>query len=293
MKKYLYNLISKFGFKIENRKKEKNKRLLYLSKYEVVFNKEMLLKGYDVIRAFEGKFSDIKIKDEKEGLLFSFNGITIYIESFEEFFILNEVFYLNEYNFYSNQKTIVVDIGTNIGIASLFFSGIDSVDKIYSYEPVLDTYNQALFNFKNNFNKVVEFNNFGLGNSNREDVFYFNKNVKGNTGLRGNLSTNFVESLVEEKVVKIIKASDEIGKIIDQNLGYNIILKIDCEGGEYEIFEDLEKNNLLKDISIIMMEWHDKGPEDLEDILKKNKFIYFSNTLNFNSGMIYAINKND
>ena len=288
MKKYLYNLFSKLGFKIENKKKEINKRLLYLSKYEVVFNKELLLKGYDIIRSFENKFSDIKIKDEKEGLLFSFNEISIYIESYEEFFILNEIFYLNEYNFYTNQKAIVIDIGTNIGIATLFFSKLENVDKIYSYEPVLETFNQALFNFKNNSNKVVEFNNFGLGNSDRKEVFYFNKYAKGNTGLRGSLSTSFVESLVQEKVVKIVKASNEIRKIIDQNLEYKVVLKIDCEGGEYEIFGDLEKNNILKDIDIIMMEWHDKGAIELEEILSKNKFVFFSKILNSNTGMIYA-----
>jgi FkbM family methyltransferase len=288
MKKSLYSLLFKIGYKIENKSKERRKRLNYLSKYEVKENKELLLKGYEIIHSFESKYQNIQVKDEKKGLIFSFDCISIYIESFEEFFILNEVFYLNGYNFYTSGKVVVVDIGTNIGIASLFFSNLVNVDKIYAYEPVLETYNQAALNFKNNENKVIEFNNFGLGDSDRDDFFYFNKNAKGNTGIRGELSTSFDANLVEKVEVKILKASREIQKIIDENSNTKIVLKMDCEGGEYEIFEDLDKNDLLVKLDIIMLEWHDKGASALEEKLMKNGFDFFSQTLSFNAGMIYA-----
>ena len=288
MKKSIYSLLAKFGYKIENKGKEKKRKLIYLSKYDVKENKELLLKGYDIIRSFESKYQEIQIIDQNKGLVFSFDGISIYIESFEEFFILNEVFYLNEYNFYTNDKVVVVDIGTNIGTASLFFSNLDNVDKIYAYEPVLETYNQATLNFNNNKNKVVEFNNYGLGGSDREETFYFNKNAKGNTGIRGELSTSFDANFVEKIDVKIMKASNEIQKIIDENSNSKIVLKMDCEGGEYEIFEDLDKNGLLNRFDIIMLEWHDRGADVLEEQLKKNGFDFFSQTLAFNAGMIYA-----
>jgi FkbM family methyltransferase len=292
MKYKLYSLLAKFGYKIENKEKERKRRLSYLARFEVELNKELILKGYTIIRAFESKYKKVQIKDEKKGVYFSFDGIVIYIESFEEFFILNEIFYLNEYNFYTYDKVTVIDVGTNIGIASLFFSKLNNVDKIYAYEPVEQTYNQATLNFKNNFNKVVEFNNFGLGNSDRNEVFYFNKNVKGNTGIRGELSTSFNSNLVEKVDVKIKNVSNEFKKIFDENLNSKVVLKMDCEGGEYEIFEDLDKNNLINKFELIILEWHDKGANLLEEILKKNGFDFFSQTLTINAGMIYAKKRN-
>ena len=66
---------------------------------------------------------------------------------------------------------------------------------------------------------------------------------------------------------------------------------MDCEGGEYEIFESLSESGVIAKIDYLMMEWHDKGAEVLEEVLLENGFMCFSQRLAVNSGMIYAVKK--
>lgn len=293
MKKTLYNLFSKFGYKIENKKKERKRRINYLSKFEAKVNLDLLVKTQYFIECLNNLHDDLTIIDYKEGALFEFNNIKIYVETFEEILIINEIFVKGDYNFFTNEKVVLIDIGTNIGIASLFFSKLDNVDRIYAFEPVDDTYNQALLNFKLNEEilKISEFNNYGLGKSDRKEVFLFNRNVKGNTGVRGEMSSSFVASQVIEKEVVIKKASTEFNRINKANPEAKIVVKMDCEGAEYEVFEDLEQSGCIKNIDCFLLEWHDKGSQALEIILKANGFNYFSQNLSHNTGMIYAFKK--
>ncbi|KRD07466.1 hypothetical protein ASE21_18445 [Flavobacterium sp. Root901] len=290
MKEYLYRFLAKLGYKIENKNKERERKISYLKKYKVIDNLELLIKTFDFIRNLENKYS-IRIKDNGQGVLFTFDDTTVYLETCEEFFILNEIFYSNDYNFCTNDEVVVIDIGANIGLGALFFSSKDNVKKIYSYEPVPLTYDQAKFNLTLNKNKVVELNNYGLGNTDKEETFLFNKNVKGNTGSRGALSSSFIISDVEKVNVIIKNASSVLKEIINQNQNFKIVLKVDCEGAEYEIFEDLDNSGILNKIDFAMIEWHDKGSQELEKILLKYNFNCFSQQLAINTGMIYAYRK--
>ena len=278
MKKKLYNLISKLGFKIENKRKEQVRREKIVSKYSVKQRIPLLVRSFVFIQSISQKYKDLQISDFKEGVLVEFDNFKIYVESYEEFFILDEVFVQNDYNFITKEKVVVVDIGSNIGTSCLFFSKLDNVQKIYAYEPVKETYEQAKLNLHLNkdLSKVEQFNNFGLGKNDRDEIFLFDKNVKGNTGVRGEMSSSFkLENVVETKVV-IKNAAEQINLVTEANPEYKIVVKMDCEGGEYEIFEILSKSGIINKIDYLMLEWHDKGAEFLEDILYENGFIFFS-----------------
>ncbi len=237
------------------------------------------------------KYNDTSIVNHKNGFLVSFDGLEIFIESAEEFFIVNEIFIENDYGFSTSEKVILIDIGANVGIASLFFSKLECVQKVYAFEPVLDTYNQAKYNLKLNeaISKVVSLNNFGLGESDREETFVFDKNVKGNTGIRGKLSNSYLNNVTTIEVkVEIKNASEQINKIVKENPDTKIVIKMDCEGAEYEIFDDISKSGCINNIDMFILEWHDKGPSSIENILTKNQFNLFSRVLAPNAGMIYA-----
>lgn len=293
MKKIVYKLISKLGFKIENKRKEQLKREKILSKYKVTLHIPLLVKSFVFIQNIVQKYHDLQISDFREGVLMTFNGLKIYVESYEELFILDEVFVQNDYNFLTDEKVIVIDIGANIGISCLFFSKLSNVKKIYAYEPVKATFEQAVVNLELNkeISKVVELNNFGLGKNNREEIFLFDRNVKGNTGTRGAMSTSFNSERGIETKVQIKNVAEQIRIVVAANPSAKIVLKMDCEGGEYEIFESLSESGMIAKIDYLMMEWHDMGASVLEAVLIKNGFICFSKRLAFNSGMIYAVKK--
>jgi len=290
MKNSIYKFINKLGYKIENKKNVKERQIAALKKFGVSENFDLLFKARDFVGKIEAKYPELKLKSHQEGFILTFAGIQIYVESVEEFYIINEVFIEEEYKFKTADRVIVIDIGTNIGTASLYFSKLEHVEKIYCFEPVLDTCNQAKYNFSMNeaLCKVAQVNNVGLGKNDREETFIFDKKVKGNTGVRGKMSSSYSDnSNVQEVKVAIKSASIEIQKIIASNPNCKFVVKMDCEGAEYEIFDDLTQETIAQ-IAVFMIEWHDKGSKTIEDILIKNKFNLFLKELAPNAGIIYA-----
>jgi FkbM family methyltransferase len=296
MKKIIYSLINKLGFSISNKKKLAKLNLNYFLKFNLTGNLDILVKSKKTIENIEKFYNDLIIKNYKLGFIFEFENLKIYIESSEEIYIINEIFVEKDYNFHSNKKCTVIDIGANVGIASLFFSTLKHVSNIYAFEPVQETFAQAQLNFELNQKicKVERNNNFGLGNSNKIENFIYNRSSKGNTGIRGKLSSSYFNStnLNTARIsVNIKNAQIEIKKLIEINRNNLIVVKIDCEGAEFEIFQNLDESKTLSEIDIIFIEWHDKGPQEIEKCLERNGFNFFSRNLTTISGIIYAYKK--
>lgn len=291
MKKVLNKLISYLGYIVINKKKIILQKKTILQKYNVSENTELFVRSEKFIKELEAYFPKIRFTAHRDGFIAFLNDLQFYIESTEEFFILKEIFVETDYNYITQQESIVIDIGTNVGIAALFFSQFSFIEKIYCFEPVPDTYAQAKYNFSLNSqaHKIEVFKNIGLGNIERNETFLYNKEVKGNTGIRGNLSPSYKQTKNVAEIDVIIKnASNELLPIIQANLSRKVILKVDCEGSEYEIFETLNETKLLQKFDVVMMEWHDRGPKELLEILSANGFQSFSKNLSPISGIIYA-----
>lgn len=297
MKKIIYRLINKLGYRIEKKITDRRQIAPYLNKFNISKNYDLLFHSKYYILNLNKKFEDLTIINHKEGFLVGLLDLSIYVESNEEFHILNEIFVSDDYDFSSSAKAIVIDIGANVGITSLFFSRLDYVDKIYAFEPVNDTYEQAQYNFSLNekIHKVEWIKNIGLGKNSRKEVFLFDKYCKGNTGVRGTSSPSYANNNnnnnAKEREVLIEDATLEIGKIVREAKNRKVIVKMDCEGGEYEILENLQASGMIKQIDVLLLEWHDKGSKIIEEILIDAGFDFFSRRLGPITGMIYAFKK--
>jgi len=291
MKKQIHTLLKKWGYKITNiSKREKELRDLVQSFAIPNDQNNLLVNSASYLFEIKKYFPELVFEIHKEGVLASFKDLKLYVESPEEFFIFKEVFIEKDYNLLSDENFVVFDIGMNIGISSLFFSLKKNVTKIYSFEPVLTTYCQALYNFelnKTNSCKIETFN-YGLGGSTRIEKVLFNSQAKGNCGIRLDQSLVIERNNAKEIEIEIKRISDIIPILIAKHPEQKIVLKIDCEGAEYELLKNLNDMNLLVDIDILLIEWHDNGAIILEDILVGNNFSIISRFLTPITGMIYA-----
>ena len=252
-----------------------------------------LIEGYQyaikIVENLKGKFLY-----KNNELIAEIEEIRFFINEADELFIINEVFVENCYNIILPETNIIaIDIGMNVGITSLYLSAKKNVQKIYSYELFPPTFEHAVKNISlNPTGKKIIPHSYGWGSQNETLNLEYSAEEKGRMGLLGlPADRKFKSTLLQS--VEIKKASDELTRLIEQNNEKMIVCKMDCEGAEYDIIEDLASNNLLEKIAVYMIEWHFKDPRVICDMLEKKDFVVFCLTFQSNdSGLIYAVKKN-
>jgi FkbM family methyltransferase len=259
------------------------KKILKRNNIELIVEKLMIIDNIKILN-----LESLPIKVLLDDIYFEVNSL-------EEAFILKELYNDNDYYFSLNKEIILIDVGMNVGFTSLFLSKKENIKKIYSFEPVDETYNLAQKNFKLNpklSNKILP-HNFGLGNSDCMIEFIYSKEYKGSVGIRGLKSWNIRNANDRKKINVEIKNSSDIFKpIIEENINLFIVCKFDCEGAEYEILQNLFNSELINKIGLFIIEYHDDGPEILEDLLFKSGFITIRKRTALHLGIIYAYNTN-
>jgi FkbM family methyltransferase len=219
--------------------------------------------------------------------------LKFHLQRFDNINAANEILYEGLYNICTQDPLVVIDVGANVGISISFFSTLNFVKKVYAFEPFYLTYCKADQNIKLNNLKNVIIYNVGLSNK--------TKNIEVPDVEEGFMGASTTEFFLEEQrklitlptnttTIKLLKASNALEDIIEENKEVSYLLKLDCEGAEYEIVEDLSLNDLLHKFKIIIIEWHFKGPQILLNLLKESGFQTLECSRNVGSpmGMIYA-----
>lgn len=275
---------------------------------EMGIERDKIVIGQNLTPYLEGEsfLSDSKnfTIDDKNKLCYSEGTKMISFRTYDELNGILDVFLHGAYNYVSSRENfVVIDIGMNIGAASLYFAYRDDVVKVYSYEPFQPTYLEAVYNVERNSNvadKII-LHNVGLDDVNADRKIEYNSEMSCGMSTDAHTTNMAAKQYLDwglykqeksrTETVRLVKASEEIGKIITENPCSPIILKIDCEGAEERILQDLSKNNWLKGAGVymIMLEWHYKNNDMIKDILKENQFAFFSFPTGRNMGVIYAV----
>jgi FkbM family methyltransferase len=209
-------------------------------------------------------YGTIQIVDEK--LIYTIDGVNLNITTSEEIFIINEIFIDGCYNVTIRESFNVVDIGMNVGFASLFFASNPKVNKVIGFEPFKSTYADAIFNFSLNHqlkSKISTFN-FGLSNEDKSVIIPFSSTLKGKN------SSNNEDSVGER--IELREASLVFDELINEHKGFPIFVKMDCEGAEFQIFESLILKGVPKEVFGLIIEWHEKPPVAIVQTLLANDF---------------------
>lgn len=215
------------------------------------------------------------------------------IRNSEDLQVLNEVFLVGEYNVLPPKRCIAVDIGMNVGFASLAFAANAEIDTVYAYEPFVTPFNRAAENFRRNptLAKKVLAANLGLADRDEEIDVKSDPSATIGTSIKG-IGAGRLER------IRVRDAAKELGPKIDEALrrSLGVVLKVDCEGSEFAIFELLERASLFDKIDAFMIEWHKwwsatKTQADLIRPLKKAGFVVFDRTHpgNPHAGFLLAV----
>ena len=175
------------------------------------------------------------------------------------------------------EKFIVLfDVGAHNGETILDFLNHFSVKNIYSFEASKQTFNnleKSLTKIKEKFKLVnIEIFNFGVGNSNKEKIFYELPDSNSSTFniidqnssyfKRKNKILSFFflnkQNTINQSKVLQIKLGDFIK---EKKIDHIDILKIDTEGYEFNVLLGLKDK--LQNVKIVLFEHH------YDDMLKK------------------------
>ena len=278
-------------------KYEKSSDTIYIRSVNHFFSSGDFPVFFDGYRKYCWKFLDngFKFVFENNNMFLKINELTIKVETLEELFIVNEVFLENMYKIESKSEYIFFDIGMNVGITSLYLSQFDHIKKIYAFEPLKPTFDCAKINImlnKKYISKIEAFN-FGLSKSDQIVDVAFNPLSKGNVGIKNNgielLATKHRERIELKEAGKLLQG------IIDNHPSGNFLVKLDCEGSEYDIIENLVNSAMLPLFNIFMIEWHkmDSYKTRLNNLIKafrENNFLVLTiGSLEKETGMIYCI----
>ena len=216
-------------------------------------------------------------------------GLQFSLNSAEEILIIKEIFVDGIYNVETSQPFTFIDIGMNVGITSLFFAKKAECKQVVAFEPFQPTLAFAKINMKKNevANKIY-IHEVGLGYPPRTLTINYSEEFKGSVGIHGVASYIGEKKDIKEVSLPVMDVFEALKDIMDEK----IIVKIDCEGSEYEILERLNDTGLLSRFSIIMIEWHNKGPASLQKFLiDKNFEVLSMGAHNKNIGMMYGFKK--
>ena len=176
---------------------------------------------------------------------------------------LTNVWMINEYEiekFKIKKDDIMIDVGAHIGLFSLLASKSCFAGKIFSYEPINENFEMLIQNIKSNKLKNIFPFNLAVSKNTSNVKLFLDKDESAHSIFQKNTSYVTVESISLQKIFD------------DNDINFCKILKLDCEGAEYEIIDSLPDKYFEK-IQNMIIEYHlaDSKPELGKDLISKIK----------------------
>lgn len=177
------------------------------------------------------------------------------------------------YHFTSDKNNpLIIDGGGHIGLSSLYFKSIYPQAKIEIFEPDGASLKMLNQNLTRNGLKNVIVHPIAITNSSGKASFD-----------KARTDAGFI-SAVGNGIVETARLSNFIGANVD-------FLKLNIEGAEFQVLQDLEENNKLHFIKKMCIEWHSfrskkQNLGGLLSILEQNNFKYLINHFDYRTNLV-------
>lgn len=218
-------------------------------------------------------------------------GLNFKVASLSNMAVLYEIFIEKIYAIEApHENLVVIDIGMNVGVASLYFAIQPYFKKVYGYEPFPETFAEAELNILANPKWASKLKVINEGVSNVHEtraIPLFESGLLSASTI--DQKNDYGKKIGQEINVQLVSIKEVFDLVIAENPNTKILLKLDCEGEEYVIFDMLKESTYLDHVAIAIIEWHEKGSSDIEKVLINNQFkLRHVHHVSENSGMIYA-----
>lgn len=213
----------------------------------------------------------------------SFYGVYLtpnfYDTTFMYYFKGTYGFFLNDFLTNISSETTFIDIGANQGLFSILAGKNKHVKQVISFEPTKKTAKLLRANIDcNNIQNclVVE---KGIS----EKSGFLNLNVaEGHSG-KNTFRTDELEENISNEKVEIINHED-IELLVQENTNY--VIKIDVEGHEEVVINELTKCSFIQNVSYIFCEI-DTNWVDVERLMEKLASVGFSSFEKVGNGEVH------
>jgi FkbM family methyltransferase len=206
--------------------------------------------------------------DQQEEQIYLQKGPLLFSTSPSYPWIVREIFAQHIYfihpKYLKARSYLVLDFGMNRGYAALYFAAQSWCSTVHGFELNEFTFDLAKKNVALNpaLKEKIQLHNFGLGKRDEQLQCYYLPDRDGIC----TTSADFLQSYAPEELERVLEKEITIRKtstFLQQLLSTvpadtKILLKIDVEGAEYDILEDLTHNypGFFEQVDVIIGEAH-------------------------------------
>lgn len=174
----------------------------------------------------------------------------------------------------------------------MFFSTLNNIVAVRSFEPFRRTFKQAHSNFALNpsLARKIRASCRGISVVNERRSVQYSYEFKAQATVDGMKVPPGSAGEITTEQIELASASEVLDSLISEFPDTAIIAKMDCEGSEYEIIESLGTTGRLRLLKAVMIEWHYRGASPLLDHLRRAGFFAFgSSEQDGTCGMVYGV----
>ena len=127
------------------------------------------------------------ISRRSDSAYISLGGVNVVARHREDFQIISEVLVFNTYNILPLRDSVVIDVGMNIGLASVFFAKQRWAKKVYGFEPFRDPFTRSKETFDSNktLKEKLFARNAGLSDKNERPIVHYSTEGTIAAGING------------------------------------------------------------------------------------------------------------
>lgn len=227
---------------------------------------------------------------EKIKTYFNNQILNIFLRDGVDKSVFAEIFKLREYrvveDIIKTAQNPIVDVGAHSGLFTLYCRAFNQKVAIFAIEPEPENCKLLKEHIKVNKLQQIKIIQAALSKESKDRYLHISKDNHNHYLLK-----DAQESLSELKI-KTFSLIDLCKKNKIEKIS---LIKLDIEGGEYEVFDSLDKNIITK-IDTFIMEYHNQGKNTYRIIEQKLRECgfgvqIFPSQFDRNMGFLFANNK--